>query len=124
MSCVYCPPKSRMRTVWRKLFGPVVRGFLGDDDPVDVALAEARRAAAHEARPGAQVLDRPAAAVAHPRAEPADELVDRLRERPAVGDAPLDALGHELVLGLHVGLEEAILGARAHRAERAHAAVH
>ena len=34
--------------------------------------------------------------VAHAAAQPADELVDDLAERAGVGDAALDALGHQL----------------------------
>src|SRR6266545_3776038 len=107
MSWVYWAPKSRMRTVC--LFGMVVRGFLGDDDVVHVALAQAGGADAHEAGARAQLVDVAAADVAHAGAQAADELVDRLRERAAVGHAALDALGHELV-GRDVALEVAILG--------------
>ena len=38
-----------------------------------------------------------APAVAHARPQAADELVDEVGQRPAVGHAALDALGHELV---------------------------
>src|SRR5688572_1726729 len=124
MSCVYCEPKSRIRTTWRmRLLRAVVGGFLGDDDAVNVALAQAGRADAHELRLGAQLVDGAAAGVAHARAQTAEELVDRLGEPAAVGHAPLDALGDQLAGLGHLGLEVAVLGAGAHGAQRAHAAV-
>ena len=57
-----------------------------------------------------------------------DELVGDRGERAPVGDLALDALGHDLVVAGHVGLEVAVLGEGlfapgGHRAERAHAAV-
>ena len=66
--------------------------------------------------------------VEHRLAQPADELVGDGGQRAAVGDPALDALGDDLVVGVHLGLEVAVLGvgllaARGHRAERAHAAV-
>src|SRR5262245_53098790 len=97
MSCVYCDPKSRMRTTSRPspalLFDGIVGRLLGDDHVVDVALAQAGRGDAHEARLLAQLVDALAPHVAHPRAQAAEELVDRVGERPLVGDAPLDPLG-------------------------------
>ena len=57
-----------------------------------------------------------------PGAQPADELVDRRRERAAVRDAPFDAFGDELLVGC-AALPVAIFRAVLHRAERAHAAI-
>src|ERR1035438_3711822 len=86
MSWVYCPPKSRIRIRSRRLLLDTVVGRLfGDDDVVHVRLAQPHGRRAHEARLGAQIFDRAAAGIAHPRLEPADELVDRLRQRPAGG---------------------------------------
>src|SRR6185312_13872275 len=76
-----------------------------------------------------QVGDGPCAAVAHGRAQPADELAGHRGQRAAVGHLPLDALRHQLVLAQHVILEVAVLGVGlpalpvAHGAERAHAPV-
>ena len=102
----------------------VVRRFLGDDHVVHVALAQARRGDAHEAR-AARAAPRAfgAPTVAHARAQAADELVDVDRERAAVRHAALDALGHELLVVVDLALEVAVLAALRHRAERAHAAV-
>ena len=73
----------------------VVGGFAGDDDVVDVALAEAGVGDADEARVGLQLCDGAAAEVAHAGAQAADELVDHGFERAAVGDAAFDAFGDE-----------------------------
>src|SRR5690606_37651602 len=84
---------------------------------------EALRGRADELRVRAKVLDGARARVAHARAETADELVEDRRERAAVRHAPLDALGHELLVG-GAALAVAVLAALPHRAERAHAAIH
>ena len=55
------------------------------------------------------VLDRGRAAVTHRLAQPTDDLVHDRRERPLVGDAPLDPLRDELVDVLDVALEVAVL---------------
>ena len=70
----------------------VVGGLVGDRDVVGVALLAAGRGDPHEAGAGAQRLERRRPGVAHPAAQPADELVDDVAERPGVGDAALDAL--------------------------------
>src|SRR6201746_383436 len=103
----------------------VVRRVLRDRHVVRMALAQPGRGDADEARARLHLLDRRRAAVAHRLAQATDDLVDDPGERPLVGHATLDALGHELVGARHVALEVAILGGRArlHRAERAHAAV-
>jgi hypothetical protein len=86
-------------------------------------LAHARRGDLHELGVRPHLLDGAAAGVAHARAQPAHELQDDRGDRPLVRDAPLDALGHELV-GVHLRvLEIAVARALLHRAERAHAAV-
>src|SRR4051794_15256983 len=89
-----------------------------------MALAQTGGRDAHELR-GLHVVDGPRAAVAHRLAQPADELVDDRRDGALVRDAPFDPLGHELLDVLDVALEVTVArgAARAHRAERAHAAV-
>ena len=52
------------------------------------------------------------AAVAHARAQPADELVDAALQAAAVRHAALDAFGHELLGLLDVALEVAVAAAR------------
>src|SRR5665213_139319 len=58
-------------------------------------------------------------------ARAAHQLVDDRRQRPLVGNAALDALGHQLFRGaLAFGVLEIAVGAALpHRAQRAHAAV-
>src|SRR5207244_8355748 len=102
---------------------PVVRSLFGDDDVVHVALLEPLRRDADELRLGAKLLDRLAPRVAHAAAEPAHELVEDAGERAAVRDAPFDPFGDELLVG-SAALSVAVLRALAHRAHRAHAAVH
>src|SRR5688572_2968950 len=84
ISCVYCPPKSRIRIRSRLLLDTtllldtVVGRLFGDDDVVNVRLAQAHGGGADELRLGAQVVDGAAPRVAHAGLQPADELVDRL----------------------------------------------
>ena len=61
------------------LLNPIVGGFFGDDDVVDVAFAEAGGGDAEEAGFFLHLADVACAAVAHAAAEAADELVDELR---------------------------------------------
>src|SRR5690606_9088077 len=100
----------------------VVRRLLGDGHVVHVAFALAGTGDAYELRPGAHLLHRRAAHVAHGRAQAAGQLVDDAAERAAIGDAPLDALRHQLV-GVAGVLEIAVLGPLLHRAQRTHAAI-
>src|SRR5512134_676952 len=138
MSWLYWPPRSTTNTgrssgrasgvgsgTTFATSAPVVRGVLRDGDAVRMALLEAGRRDAGEARRRLHLLDRGRAAVAHRLAETADDLVDDRRERPFVRNAALDPLRDELVDVLDVALEVAILRERArlHRAERAHPAV-
>src|SRR5579884_3777278 len=102
----------------------IVRRLFGDRDVVRVRLAQAGRRDADEARV-LHLTDRRGTAVPHRLAQPSDELVDDGPQRALVGDATFDALRDELVDVLDVTLEVPVLRerARAHRAERAHAAV-
>src|SRR4029079_9843274 len=125
MSWVTWEPKSRMRilSMSRSSLDVVVGRFLRDLHVVHVRLAHARRGDLHELRPGAHVLDGAAAGVAHARAHPAHELLDDRGRRSLVGNAALDALGHQLVGVVLRVLEGAVARALLHRADRAHAAV-
>src|SRR3954467_5918258 len=134
ISCAYWPPKSRTRTGRSSAAGnwtrfelgsaAIVRSLFRDRHVVRVRLAQPGAGDADEARL-LHLGDRRSAAVAHRLPQAADELVDDRRERALVGDTPLDPLGNELLDVLDVTLEVAVLRerARAHRAERAHAAV-
>src|SRR5512134_2049440 len=125
ISIVYWDPKSRMRILRSTaLLHPVVRGFLGDDHVVHVALPQPRRGDLHEGRPLLELRDVPGAHVPHAGLQTADQLECDARQRAAVGDAPLDPLGDELALRLHVGLEVPVLAPLLHRLQRPHAAVH
>src|SRR5258707_6581909 len=66
-------------------FHAVVGGFAGDDDIVDVALAEAGRSDAHEFAALHQRLQVFGADVAHAAAQAADELVGQRGERTLAG---------------------------------------
>src|SRR5258705_13494287 len=88
MSWVYWLPKSRTRIIRAlssyaalraappSLFESVVGCFLGDDHVVGVALAHAGGADAEELGLCTEVVERPAAAVAHSRFQSAHELVN------------------------------------------------
>src|SRR5579864_491548 len=132
ISCEYCPPRSITSTGLSSVAGngitfgsaAIVRRLFRDRHVVRMRLAQARAGDAHEACI-LQLVDGRRAAVAHGLAQPTDELVHDRRERPLVRDAPLDALGHELVDVFDIVLEVAVLreAARLHGAERAHAAI-
>src|SRR2546425_810111 len=79
------------------LLGPVVRRFFRDGHVVHVALAEAGGRDANQLRFALELRDRAAAAVAHPRAQTADELMDHGSNAAFVGDAPLNPFRHELL---------------------------
>src|SRR5690606_1677328 len=112
------PPGSRRRA--GSAFQRVVGRFLGDLDVVGMALAVPGLGDPHEAAVGPQALDVGGTAVAHAGPQPADQLVHRLRQRAAVGNAALDAPGHGR---RGVILEVAVAGPRLHGAQRAHAPV-
>src|SRR4051812_43382758 len=57
-----------------------------------------------------QLGDGAGADVEHRLAKPACELVCDGRQRATVGDPSFDALGNELVVGVDLGLEVAVLG--------------
>src|SRR5580704_19389703 len=87
-----------------------------------MALAHARVADLHELRPLAQLREIRRADISHPRLQPADELLDIRRERPAMGHATLYSLRLMLAVA-HRELSVAVAGALVHRAERSHPAV-
>src|SRR6185503_8748393 len=102
--------------------------LFGDGDVVDVALARAGGGDADQARLALQRRDVPGAAVAHPGAQPADQLVHHRGDAALVGDAPFDPFRHQLFAAarrfeVELVLEVAVAAAAAHRADRAHAAV-
>src|SRR6476661_10502470 len=132
ISCAYCPPRSTTstgrssagRSGSGKTLAAIVRCLLRDRHVVRMTLAQARGGDADELR-ALHLLDRRRAAIAHCLTQPADQLMQDRRDRPLVGNAPFDALRDELVDVLDVTLEVAVArrAPRAHRAERAHAAV-
>src|SRR5207302_4601316 len=71
-------------------------------------------------RAAAQLVDRGAAGVAHARTQAAGELLDHPHDAALVGDAPLDALGHQLV-DVHVRvLEVAVRDRKSTRLNSSH----
>src|SRR5262245_50821749 len=100
----------------------VVRRLLRDRDVVRVALLHPRGGDPEEARLLPQVRDRRGAAVAHPRAHAAGQLVHVGREAALERDHALDAFRHELVGLVDVALAVALAAPGLHRADRAHAA--
>src|SRR6476659_9975241 len=132
ISCAYCPPRSitstgrssGARSGSGTTLAPIVGRLLRDRHVMRMALAQSRGGDAHELR-ALHVLDGRCSAVAHRLAQPADELVQDRRDGPLVGNTSFDSLGNELLDVLDVALEVPVTrrAARAHRSERAHAAV-
>src|SRR6266702_2599387 len=114
MSWVTWEPKSRMRILSSEAgaaarparaapgfsIDVVIRRLLGDLHVVHMGFAHARRGDLDELGLGAHLLDGAAAGISHAGAKPAHELRDDRGRGALVRDAPLDALGHELV-GVH-----------------------
>src|ERR1700730_7618010 len=128
ISCEYCPPKSITSTGRSSTVGKgttfdgsaaIVRGLFRNRHVVRMRFAQPRRRDSHEAR-ALHLLNRRGAAVPHRLPQAADQLVKNLRQRPLVGNAPLDSFGNELVDVLDVALEVPVLreGAGFHRADR------
>src|SRR5437879_4143626 len=132
ISCAYWPPRSTTstgrssagRSGSGRTSAPIVRCLLRDRHVMRMALAEPRGGNADELRV-LHLLDRRGAAIAHGLAHAADELMQDRGDRAFVGNAPFDSFRNELVDVFHVALEVTVTRrpARAHRAERAHAAV-
>src|SRR6476646_766038 len=132
ISCAYWPPRSTTstgrssagRSGSGRTSAAIVRRLFRDRHVVRMALAEACRRDAHELRV-LHLADRCRSAVAHRLTHAADELVQDRRDRPLVGNAPFDPFRDELLDVLDVALEVTVArrAARAHRTERAHAAV-
>src|SRR5205085_3532748 len=91
------------------LLDPVIGRFLDDLDVVDMGLAHAGAGDLDEAAALAHRGDVLAAAVAHAGAQAPGELADDADHAALVGDAPLDALGDELV-GVVLGVLEVAVG--------------
>src|SRR6266850_5428846 len=97
MSWVYWAPKSRIRILSCTSFRPVVGSFLHDLHVVNVGFAHPRGGDLDELRPGAQLIHRRAAGVAHAGANAVEKLLDHRDRASLVRDATLDAFGHQLV---------------------------
>src|SRR5213593_373325 len=123
--------KAMATRVRSRLLRAVVRCLFRDRDVVHVALAEAGRRHANQLRVALQLGDVGAAAVAHSRAQAADQLMNHRGHAALVRHAALDPLRHQLLarcgrcraLEIEVVLEIPIAAAAAHRADRPHAAV-
>ena len=90
-----------------------------------MALTQSRAGHADEARVALHLFDSSGADVAHRLAQPADELIDHVRQRPLVRHAPLDALGDQARLLADAALEVTVLAVAAalHGADGSHAAI-
>src|SRR3954451_22274698 len=83
----------------------VVRRLGGHLDVVRVALLEAGLRDPDELPPLLQFRNGARTHIDQRLAQPADQLVAHRRQRPAVGAPPLDALRHDPVVALDLGLE-------------------
>src|SRR5262245_23336117 len=72
-----CGSRSPTARATSELFGSIVRSFLRDRHVVHVAFADACRRDTHELRFALQRRDVAAAAVAHARAQTANELINQ-----------------------------------------------
>src|SRR5437764_1110010 len=93
-----------------------------------VALAEAGRRDSDDLCVALQARNIRAPAVAHARAQAADQLVNHRRNAALMGDAPLDTFGHELLARVRAFeiervLEIAIAAPATHCADRSHPAI-
>jgi len=101
----------------------VVGRLFGDHDVVHVGLLETRAGDPHEAPVLLELLNGPAAGVPHAGAQAAHQLVHVGAERSAQRHHPLDPLGHQFHVAVHVALEVAVLAPFLHGADGTHAAV-
>src|SRR5438876_6904348 len=79
-----------------RLLQVIVRRLAGDDDVVNVALAQAGAADADKARLLLQFGNAGAADVTHPRAQAADELLRHHRKRTAIGNPTFNSFRNKL----------------------------
>ena len=109
------PPKGDLRVVHA-----IVGSFLGDDDVVDMAFAQARGGDFHHLGFFEEFLNGRRAAVAHTGADAAHKLVNGLAGQAAEGHASHDAFGDELLALL---LEVTVGAAFLHGVDGPHAAI-
>src|SRR5215471_18193023 len=69
----------------------IIGRLLCNNDIMDVALAQSSTRDADEPGALAQIFDGTAAAVAHARAQPTDQLIHHIGKSAFVGDTSLDA---------------------------------
>ena len=90
---------------------------------MDVAFADAGRSDADEPALVAQLGQGARAAVAHPRAQAARELIDETGQGAFVRHLAFDAFWDEFVGRINFALEISVFAAALHRAQRPHAAI-
>ena len=90
---------------------PVVRGFFGNADVVDMTFTYTRVGNWHEYRAGSHLVDILTAGISHRRAQAPRELVENLDDAALVRHAPLDSLRHQLLELSRGILEISIRGA-------------
>src|SRR5665647_522632 len=113
-----CSEKSKC---WLDAFGPVIRGLAGNYDIVYVGLAET--GCGDLDKPGLlmEFLNGGGPGIAHTGTQTAEQLVNHLRDRAAVGHLALNALWYQFA-GFAV-LEIAVAGALFHGTDGTHAAI-
>ena len=80
--------------------GTVIGRFFRDGNVVRVAFDKGCVRDAHKARFFAHLVDAVHAAVSHAGADPADHLIDDIRQPSAIRHTPFNALRHELFIVL------------------------
>src|SRR6266508_2703819 len=100
----------------------VVRRFSRDDDIVRMRFTQPRSRDPNELCFGPERSDVTYPAIPHSAPQPANQLIDDVGDRAAVGDAPFDSLGDELLQGDFAFLEIAVRRALFHGRQAAHPA--
>src|SRR2546421_795373 len=90
---------------------------------MNMALTQARGGQLYESRLLLHLGDLPASAIAHPRSQPADQLIDDPGQSPSVRNAALDPFRNQFLQG-PVALRIAIAPAPFHGTDGAHATIY
>src|SRR5690349_20759501 len=106
-----------------RIIDGVIRRFFRDRDVVWMAFGHARGADSGESRVLPQQLDVLRAAIAHAGTQAADELIDKISQRPTIRYAAFDAFGDELARRFDTRLPVAVLAALHHGPHATHAAI-
>src|SRR4051812_38158752 len=113
----------KSRFTFCRILHAVIGRFLGDVDIVRVAFGHAGGRNTAESGIAAKGFDVRGAAIAHASAEAADHLVNKIAQRPTIGDAAFNAFRNELLGFRHGALPVAVLGAVDHGPHATHSAI-